>query len=332
MPAIPLPFIVSGALVLLLLSLLRRQSHARWFILFLAACAAQSALVGMRWSLGLGELRFVQPVLAACLPVLALTAFASLGAGRPSLWHAVWPVAILALWGLFPAAIDPLLVVEFMLYGVLIWRFPLPEEGLARVRIGSEGVIVRARAGVAGLLGLSALSDAVISLALLGGEPRLAAAAVAAVMSVLLVGLAGGVLAQGAAALPEGPDERPAEEPAPVDMGEEAEAFPAILATVEAVLAQGLYRDYDLTLQRLARRVKIPARKISRAVNDRRGCSVSDLVNGYRVREAMRLLRDSDLPVTQVMLEAGFQTKSNFNRVFKETAGVTPSAYRSAGN
>jgi AraC-like DNA-binding protein len=37
--------------------------------------------------------------------------------------------------------------------------------------------------------------------------------------------------------------------------------------------------------------------------------------------------------VTEIMLEAGFQTKSNFNREFKRVTGLTPSDYRSsAGN
>jgi AraC-like DNA-binding protein len=31
------------------------------------------------------------------------------------------------------------------------------------------------------------------------------------------------------------------------------------------------------------------------------------------------------------MLDAGFQTKSNFNRVFKELEGQTPTAFRQSG-
>ncbi len=51
-------------------------------------------------------------------------------------------------------------------------------------------------------------------------------------------------------------------------------------------------------------------------------------MNEYRIAEARRLLRETDLAVTQVMLEAGFQTKSNFNREFLRATGKTPSDFR----
>ena len=89
-----------------------------------------------------------------------------------------------------------------------------------------------------------------------------------------------------------------------------------------------LFRDPDLTLNRLARRAGIPARQISGAVNRVQGRNVSQMVNEYRIAEAKRLLRENDLAVTQVMLESGFQTKSNFNREFLRATGMTPSDYR----
>lgn len=56
--------------------------------------------------------------------------------------------------------------------------------------------------------------------------------------------------------------------------------------------------------------------------------SVSQYVNGYRVRTACGLLVVSDGPVSTVMFEAGFMTKSNFNREFLRVAGTSPSAWR----
>ncbi|TMV88347.1 helix-turn-helix transcriptional regulator [Thioclava sp. BHET1] len=330
MPTIPLPFVVSGVLILFVLRLMKRRSRDRWFVVFVGACAIQTTLVGMRWSLGLGEVRFVQPILAACLPLLALAAFVSLRGGEMSRWHLLWPAAVAVCWWAQPAAIDLLLIVEFIAYGVAILVSRLPEEVLTHVRIGDEWAISYARVGTAALLLLSALSDTIVSVALKDGDRVVAAPVIAAMLSVILVGLAGGLLGWATGATPEETD-------APSAVVREAalpetEEEQAILMAVEAALSQGLYRDYDLTLERLARRVKIPARKISRAVNHLRGCSVTDLVNGYRAREAMRLLRESDLSVTRIMLESGFQTKSNFNRAFKAIAGQTPSAYRSSGN
>ena len=330
MPAIPLPFVVSGVLLLVALRLMKRRTRDRWFLLFVGACAVQTMLVGLRWSLGLGDVRFAQPVLAACLPLLALSAFVSLRGEAIARWHLLWPAAVVVSWWALPAAIDPLLVVEFIAFGVAILALRLPEEVLMRVRIGDEWTIAYARIGMAALLLLSAFSDMIVSSAMADGDRAVAAPVIAAMMGVILVGLSGGLLGWTAEATPA-----ESGEPSAVDPREalpETEEEQVVLMAVEAILAQGLYRDYDLTLERLARRTRIPARKISRAVNLLRSCSVTDLVNGYRAREAMRLLRESDLPVTAIMLEAGFQTKSNFNRAFKAFAGQTPSAYRSSGS
>ena len=47
-----------------------------------------------------------------------------------------------------------------------------------------------------------------------------------------------------------------------------------------------------------------------------------------RLRLAVRLLLDTDLPVTRVAYDAGFQDLSNFNHTFRRVVGCTPRAYR----
>ena len=103
----------------------------------------------------------------------------------------------------------------------------------------------------------------------------------------------------------------------------------AILSAIDAVMTgQHLYRDPDLTLDRLARRVVIPARQISGAINRRFGRNVSQVVNEYRIAEAQILLHNTEKPVTEIMFDCGFQTKSNFNREFGRITGTSPRAYR----
>jgi AraC-like DNA-binding protein len=328
MPAIPLPFIVTGVLAFVILHLIRRGIRERWLLLFLSGCCAQSALVGLRWGIDPTWVRVLQPLLASCLPVLAWTALRVLYEGKPSLLHWLWPPAILVSWLLFPAAVDVLLVTEFFLYGLLIFRLRRLDDLLPHVRIGDEWTIPYIRDGVAGFLVLSAIVDTVVAFDMSAGDGALAAPAVAAMTGVLLLSMTAGLLALAGAAIPADDGQASAAEPAPLPALLSEEEEETILARVDEILAGGLYRDYDLTLQRLSRRLRIPARKISQAVNRKRAQTVTDLVNAYRVQEAMRLLRDSDLSVTQVMLEAGFQTKSNFNRAFREIAGRTPSEYR----
>lgn len=119
---------------------------------------------------------------------------------------------------------------------------------------------------------------------------------------------------------------RATEEPSPPDAEETA-----LLAALDALMRdRRLYRDADLTLARLARRLGVPARRLSTAINRRHGMSVSLYVNALRVEEAAEALAGSDRAVGDIMAEAGFRTKSNFNRAFQERHGMTPTAYRAA--
>ena len=44
--------------------------------------------------------------------------------------------------------------------------------------------------------------------------------------------------------------------------------------------------------------------------------------------EMKRLLCDSDLTVTEIIFEAGFQSISQANRVFRTNTGTSPRAFR----
>jgi AraC-like DNA-binding protein len=43
------------------------------------------------------------------------------------------------------------------------------------------------------------------------------------------------------------------------------------------------------------------------------------------------LLRNADLRVSEIAFAVGFQSLSQFNRVFKKLAGKSPTQYRAAG-
>lgn len=102
-----------------------------------------------------------------------------------------------------------------------------------------------------------------------------------------------------------------------------------LLRKLDQLMAeQKMFTDPDLTLARLGRRLHCPARSISKAVNRIHGENISRYINGFRVRHAATLLTTTDLPVTDIMLESGFQSKSSFNTEFRRVTGQTPSAYK----
>ncbi len=106
-----------------------------------------------------------------------------------------------------------------------------------------------------------------------------------------------------------------------------------LLRKLDQLMAeQQMFTDPDLTLARLGRRLHCPARSVSKAVNRVHGENISRYINGFRVRHAAMLLTTTDLPVTDIMLEAGFQSKSSFNTEFRRLTGQTPSAYKHHGS
>ena len=51
---------------------------------------------------------------------------------------------------------------------------------------------------------------------------------------------------------------------------------------------------------------------------------------GYRLNESKKLLRESDLSITEIGLRCGFSGGAYFGKLFRTAYGVTPGAYRAA--
>jgi AraC-type DNA-binding domain-containing proteins len=54
----------------------------------------------------------------------------------------------------------------------------------------------------------------------------------------------------------------------------------------------------------------------------------TEYLNQYRLARALEALETTDLPVTTIALENGFNTVSYFNRQFKDKFHLTPREYR----
>ncbi|UFH55597.1 AraC family transcriptional regulator [Spirosoma sp. KNUC1025] len=99
----------------------------------------------------------------------------------------------------------------------------------------------------------------------------------------------------------------------------------------QAIQDNRLYQDSELTLASLSAQVGLSPNVISRTINAGFGQSFTDYINTYRVEEVKRRLESGDAErVTFLALafEAGFSSKTTFNRVFKEQTGYTPKEYQ----
>lgn len=92
-----------------------------------------------------------------------------------------------------------------------------------------------------------------------------------------------------------------------------------------------IYQETELTLQQLAGKLEVPTYQVSLALKEGLKRNFYDLINGYRVEEAKRLLLDSknsNYTILSVGFEAGFNSKTTFNTVFKKFTGLTPTDFR----
>lgn len=89
------------------------------------------------------------------------------------------------------------------------------------------------------------------------------------------------------------------------------------------------WREPELSLDTLARRLGTNASYLSRALNQDGAPGFSELMNRLRAEEVARRLDAGDqADLLAIALDSGFGSKASFNRAFRARYGVAPSAYR----
>jgi AraC-like DNA-binding protein len=86
----------------------------------------------------------------------------------------------------------------------------------------------------------------------------------------------------------------------------------------------------ELSLTKVAKAVNVSGNHLSEKFKEVTGVNFVDYVARARFEKACRLLHDGDLRISEIAFEVGFQSLSQFNRVFKKLSGKSPSAYRAA--
>ena len=68
---------------------------------------------------------------------------------------------------------------------------------------------------------------------------------------------------------------------------------------------------------------------LSRYFHQTFNISFTNLLSSYRLDAALQLLNETDMDITMIALESGFQSIRTFNDFFKSRLGVTPTEFRS---
>ncbi|WP_232463336.1 bifunctional transcriptional activator/DNA repair enzyme AdaA [Tumebacillus avium] len=83
-----------------------------------------------------------------------------------------------------------------------------------------------------------------------------------------------------------------------------------------------------LTLQTLADHLHISPYHLQRTFKKATGQTPAEALTQIRISAARQLLTSTDLPLTTIALQVGYQNLSHFSYVFHKETGTTPSDYR----
>ncbi|MEM9973600.1 MAG: AraC family transcriptional regulator [Pseudomonadota bacterium] len=294
---------------------------------FLSACAVQSLLVALVVGYDTAWLKPILPVSATVIPPLAWITLQDALITRISLrqtaLHGAAPAFTLFCRIFAPETTDFVVPMVFAGYGsaILYLLHNASDMPLARLEAGRVPKILWLVLGWA--LIASALSDVLIAVAFITENEDWAGWLITFSSSLVLVLL--GLLSGSPSASGVAGDDAGELAPAPRETSKEDIE---ILNTLAAFLKrEPMHLDPNLTLSRMARRMHLPEKRLSTAVNRATGANVSRYINTWRVRHACKLIEDG-ATVTNAMLESGFNTKSNFNREFLRETGVPPSQWK----
>lgn len=339
MLAIPVPFFVSFLLGLLAITLhVRLAEQARMASLFLMLCAVTVGLVGLRWTFDIALFALIQPILAALIPVAAWYAFTRTSSepAKSFYIHAIAPITVLI--GVVTHAsvmlpLDMILTATYLFYGIALIRYAAQAPLFLYVSFSHWEGVKRAENIAGWMLLFSALIDGAISIdfALTQGHYSRYILTLGHLILLPVLALAVATVGVNTPAMDSHTSET---QP---DLSDEAINEPLmteiraneIVTMLDRLMQEkASYLDPELTLATLSRKLCIPAKQISIAINQVHHKNISRVINDYRIEHAKRALLSSDESITQIMMSSGFQTKSNFNREFSRITGMTPSAFR----
>ena len=92
-----------------------------------------------------------------------------------------------------------------------------------------------------------------------------------------------------------------------------------------------LFLNPNLNLNLLSEQTSIPQKTISFVLNQSLDKSFSEFVNEYRIeafKEKILQPETDNFTIAGVALECGFSSQATFQRIFKQSTGISPSEFR----
>ncbi|WP_138432941.1 helix-turn-helix domain-containing protein [Winogradskyella algicola] len=99
---------------------------------------------------------------------------------------------------------------------------------------------------------------------------------------------------------------------------------------VELLTHQKVYKDNSISLESLSEMLETTRHNASQVINEHFDMSFYDLINQYRILEAVDIFdedKKQNLNIIEVAYEVGYNNKVTFNKAFKKHMNQTPSTY-----
>jgi AraC-type DNA-binding domain-containing proteins len=99
----------------------------------------------------------------------------------------------------------------------------------------------------------------------------------------------------------------------------------------ELIKQEKIFKDLDLTLDSLSKRMNVNRNYLSKAINKTTGKNFNAYINEYRIKEAIKIMsgeKSNLLSIDAIALEVGFGNRTSFYQSFKKITGLSPSDFR----
>lgn len=100
---------------------------------------------------------------------------------------------------------------------------------------------------------------------------------------------------------------------------------------LEFMTSKKPYLQGDLTLQDMADKLEISKHHLTQVINEKLNKNFYQFINEYRieeVKERIKMPENNHLTILAIAYDCGFNSKSAFNKIFKQVVGSTPSQYK----
>lgn len=86
--------------------------------------------------------------------------------------------------------------------------------------------------------------------------------------------------------------------------------------------------DQRFTIDELSKRYLINTSTLKEVFKTVYGLPIASYMKEYRIRQAMKLLRDTDTTIADIAAQVGYETQGKFSKAFKDVVQVLPTQYR----